>query len=117
MNEVLSPESISIGMALATTLGIAAILGAALGYFAKKTLKITLFMTGLLLVAYVVLVYTGDLPVLEIRDIKPHLYEAESRINGFGRFLIAWLSSYEWTRVLCAGIGAAGGFLIGWRIQ
>ena len=117
MNEVLNPASLAAGSALATTLVISLILGVALGYFAKKALKITLFLTGLLLVAYAVLVYTGDLPMLDMRDLKPHIDEAESRISGFGRFLLAWLSSYEWNQLFCAGIGATGGALIGWRIQ
>ncbi len=116
MNESLSQENLSSGLPLAVSLGGGVFLGLAVGYFAKKAFKITLFLTGLCLVSYVALVYSGNAPLVEVADIAPHLDETGSRIARFGKFLFTWLSSYDTARVGTAGAGAVGGFVIGWKM-
>jgi uncharacterized membrane protein (Fun14 family) len=116
MSESLSQENLSLGLPFAASLGGGLFLGLAVGYFAKKALKITLFLTGLFVVAYVALVYSGTAPLVEVADITPHLDETGSRIARFGSFLFTWLSSYDTAPVGTAGVGAVGGFFIGWKM-
>ncbi|MCI0655284.1 MAG: hypothetical protein L0Y39_12545 [Methylococcaceae bacterium] len=116
MNESLNQDGISSGFPLALSLGGGAFLGMAIGYFAKKALKITLFLTGLLLVGYVALVYMGIAPLVAVGDISPHLDETGNQVARFGSFLFAWLSSYDTAQVGSAGVGAVGGFFIGWKM-
>ncbi|MGR9106552.1 MAG: hypothetical protein ACU843_06420 [Gammaproteobacteria bacterium] len=116
MNESMGSEGLSSGMPLAASLGGGVFLGMAIGYFAKKALKITLFLTGLLLVAYIALVYSGNAPLIEVEKVVPNLDETGNRIADFGRFLFAWLSSYDTAQVGSAGVGAVGGFFLGWKM-
>jgi uncharacterized membrane protein (Fun14 family) len=116
MNESLNQEGVSSGFPLALSLGGGAFLGMAIGYFAKKALKITLFLTGLALVSYLALVYTGAVPLVDVGDISPRLDETGNRLSEFGSFLFAWLSSYDTAQVGSAGVGAVGGFFIGWKM-
>lgn len=116
MNESLNQEGIASGLPLAASLGGGAFLGMAIGFFAKKALKITLFLTGLFVFGYVALAYTGYVPLVEVGKITPHLDETTKGIARFGSFLIAWLSSYDAAQVGSAGIGAVGGFFIGWKM-
>ncbi|MGH8547243.1 MAG: hypothetical protein ACRERU_01305 [Methylococcales bacterium] len=116
MNESLNQDGIASGFPLAVSLGGGAFLGMAIGYFAKKAFKITLFLTGLVLVGYVALVYTGTVPLVEVGDISPHLDETGNRVARFGGFLFAWVSSYDTAQVGSAGVGAIGGFIIGWKM-
>jgi uncharacterized membrane protein (Fun14 family) len=116
VNESLSREDISSGIPIAVSLGGGVFLGMAIGYFAKKAFKITLFLTGLMLVVYVGLLYTGEAPLVEVGEISPHLDETGNRIARFVHFLFAWLSHYDTAQVGSAGVGALGGFLIGWKM-
>ena len=112
----MTSEGLSPGIPIAVSLGGGVFLGMAVGYFSKKALKITLFLIGFLLVGYVALLYSGNAPLVEVGDISPHLDETGSRIAQFGSFLFEWLSSYDAAQVGSAGIGAVGGFFIGWKM-
>ncbi|MGH8551742.1 MAG: hypothetical protein ACRERS_00435 [Methylococcales bacterium] len=116
MNESAGQEGLSSGMQLLGSLGGGVFVGMAIGFFAKKALKITLFLTGFCLVAYLLLVYWGYAPLIEVGDISPHLDETGSRIAKFGSFVFAWLSNHDAAKVGSAGIGAVGGFYLGWRM-
>lgn len=116
MNESLNQEGLSSSLPLVVLLGGGVFIGLAIGFFAKKALKITLFITGFLLVSYLVLVYAGYVPLVNVADIAPHLNATGTQIGRFGSFLLAWLSSYDALKVGSAGIGAVGGFYAGWKM-
>ncbi|MGH8497427.1 MAG: hypothetical protein ACRERV_01235 [Methylococcales bacterium] len=116
MNESLVQKGLSSAAPFAVSLGGGVFVGMAIGFFAKKALKITLFLTGFLLVGYLALVYAGYAPLVEVADITPQLDETGNRIASFGSFLFAWLSSYDAAKVGSAGIGAVGGFYVGWKM-
>jgi uncharacterized membrane protein (Fun14 family) len=104
------------GFPFAVSLGGGAFLGMAIGFFAKKALKITLFLTGMALVGYVALAYMEILPLVDFRELTPPVEATGNRVAQFGRFLFAWLSQYDTAQVGVAGVGAVGGFLLGWKI-
>jgi uncharacterized membrane protein (Fun14 family) len=108
-------ESVS-GFPLAVSLGGGAFLGMAIGYFAKKALKITLFLTGLVVVGYVALAYMGAVPLVDVGDMSPYVDETGHRVARFASFLFAWLSRYDTAQVGVTGVGTVGGFFIGWKM-
>lgn len=83
------------------------IIGAAVGYFAKKMFKFALFIGG----ALVVLMFVGEYyHILTISDTQLQS-AADAAVNGVkasGDFLVNRL-----TRITSKGISAAGGFFVG----
>ena len=86
------------------------IIGAAVGYFAKKMLKVALFIGG----ALVVLMFIGEYyGIFDINDAQLQS-AAETVANGAkqtGGFLIDRL-----TRITSKGVSAAGGFFVGFKL-
>jgi uncharacterized membrane protein (Fun14 family) len=85
------------------------IIGAAVGYFAKKMLKVALFIGG----AAIVLMFVGEYyNIINISDIQLQS-AAETVAKGAkdsGGFLVDRL-----TRITSKGISAAGGFFVGFK--
>ncbi len=85
------------------------IIGAAVGYFAKKMLKVALFIGG----AAIVLMFVGEYyHVINISDIQLQS-AAETVAKGAkdsGGFLVDRL-----TRITSKGVSATGGFFVGFK--
>lgn len=85
------------------------LIGAAVGYFAKKMLKIALFVGG----ALIALMFVGEYyNILEISDSQLQS-AADSVAEGAkatGGYLVDRL-----TRITSKGVSAAGGFFIGFK--
>ncbi|MBK8814622.1 MAG: FUN14 domain-containing protein [Methylococcaceae bacterium] len=81
------------------------VIGAAVGYFAKKMLKMAMFVSG----ALIVLMFVGEYyNIIEISDAQLQS-AADSAVKGAkasGDFLVNRL-----TRITSKGVSAAGGFL------
>lgn len=101
--DLLSPEF------LLGNVGAPFIIGAAVGYFAKKMLKVALFIGG----ALIVLMFAGEYyGLFDINDAQLQS-AAETVANGAkqtGGFLIDRL-----TRITSKGVSAAGGFFVGFK--
>jgi uncharacterized membrane protein (Fun14 family) len=85
------------------------IIGAAVGFFAKKMLKVALFMGG----AAIVLMFVGEYyNIIDISDIQ--LQSAASTVakgaKESGGFLMNRL-----TQITSKGVSATGGFLVGFK--
>jgi uncharacterized membrane protein (Fun14 family) len=85
------------------------LIGAAVGYFAKKMLKVALFIGG----AAIVLMFVGEYyHVIDISDVELQS-AADSVAKGAkqsGGFLVDRL-----TRVTSKGVSAVGGFFVGFK--
>jgi uncharacterized membrane protein (Fun14 family) len=85
------------------------IIGAAVGYFAKKMLKVALFIGG----AAIVLMFVGEYyHVIDISDAQLE-NAAETVAEGAresGNFLVDRL-----TRITSRGVSAVGGFAVGFK--
>jgi uncharacterized membrane protein (Fun14 family) len=85
------------------------IIGAAVGYFAKKMLKVALFIGG----AAIVLMFVGEYyHVINISDVELQL-AADAVAKGAkesGGFLVDRL-----TRITSKGVSAVGGFFVGFK--
>jgi uncharacterized membrane protein (Fun14 family) len=86
------------------------VIGAAVGYFAKKMLKVTLFIGG----AAIVLMFVGEYyNIIDISDVQLQ-GAAETVAKGAknsGSFLVDRL-----TRVTSKGVSAVGGFFVGFKL-
>ena len=85
------------------------LIGAAVGYFAKKMLKIALFIGG----AAIVLMFVGEnYNVIDINDVQ--LQSAADTVakgaKESGGFLVDCL-----TRITSKGVSAVGGFAVGFK--
>ena len=85
------------------------IIGAAVGYFAKKMLKVALFIGG----AAIVLMFVGEYyNIISISDIE--LQSAADTVakgaKASGGFLVDRL-----TRITSKGVSAVGGFFVGFK--
>jgi uncharacterized membrane protein (Fun14 family) len=85
------------------------IIGAAVGYFAKKMLKVALFIGG----AAIVLMFVGEYyHVINISDVE--LQSAADVVaqgaKESGGFLVERL-----TRITSKGVSAVGGFFVGFK--
>jgi uncharacterized membrane protein (Fun14 family) len=85
------------------------IIGAAVGFFAKKMLKVALFIGG----AAIVLMFVGEYyDIINISDDQ--LQSAASTVakgaKDSGGFLVDRL-----TRITSKGVSAAGGFFVGFK--
>jgi uncharacterized membrane protein (Fun14 family) len=101
--DIFSPEF------LLGNVGAPFIIGAAVGYFAKKMLKVALFVGG----ALIVLMFAGEYyGLFDISDA--HLQNAaDAAVKGAkasGDFLINRL-----TRITSKGVSSVGGFFIGFK--
>ena len=85
------------------------VIGAAVGYFAKKMFKIALFVGG----ALVVLMFVGEYyHVINISDADLQ-NAADSAVRGAkasGDYLVSRL-----TKITSRGVSAAGGFFVGFK--
>ena len=94
---------------LLSNVGAPFIIGAAVGYFAKKMLKVALFVGG----ALIVLMFVGEYyHVIDISDAQLQS-AADSAVKGAkasGDFLVNRL-----TRITSKGVSAAGGFFVGFK--
>lgn len=85
------------------------IIGAAVGYFAKKMLKIALFVGG----ALIVLMFVGEYyNIIDISDVQLQ-NAADSAVKSAkasGGFLVNRL-----TRITSKGVSAVGGFFVGFK--
>lgn len=97
-------------------IGGAFVVGMSVGYFSKKALKLTLFLCGMAIVSYLVLVYNHLLPELDPQLLTDGANEATNHIKNFGEFVLNWLSSVDGRDVGGVGVGATAGFFIGWKI-
>ncbi|NOU20883.1 MAG: hypothetical protein HOO93_03680 [Methyloglobulus sp.] len=85
------------------------LIGAAVGYFAKKMLKVALFIGG----AAIVLMFVGEYyNIIDISDVQ--LQSAADTVakgaKDSGSFLVDRL-----TRVTSKGVSAVGGFFVGFK--
>lgn len=91
------------------SVGAPFLIGAAVGYFAKKMLKVALFIGG----AAIVLMFVGEYyHVIDISDADLQ-NAAESVAEGAkesGGFLVDRL-----TRITSKGVSAVGGFAVGFK--
>ena len=86
--------------------GLGLLLGFALGYTAKKALKVALVATGLLLLVLVGLNEVGFISI-HWTKIEAAYNETLNPPGGFGQLLQGWVDS------LAAVIPGAGGFTLG----
>jgi uncharacterized membrane protein (Fun14 family) len=113
MNESASSSSSTIDFLspdfLLGNVGAPFVIGAAVGYFAKKMLKVALFVGG----ALIVLMFVGEYyNIIQISDIQLQS-AADSAVRGAkasGDFLVNRL-----TRITSKGVSAAGGFFVGFK--
>ncbi len=91
------------------SVGAPFIIGAAVGFFAKKMLKVTLFLGG----AAIVLMFVGEYyNIINISDIQLQ-GAADTVVKGAkasGGFLVDRL-----TRITSKGVSAVGGFFVGFK--
>jgi uncharacterized membrane protein (Fun14 family) len=85
------------------------LIGAAVGYFAKKMLKVALFLGG----AAIVLMFAGEhYNIVDISDVQ--LQSAANTVakgaKDSGGFLVDRL-----TRITSKGVSAVGGFFVGFK--
>lgn len=85
------------------------LIGAAVGYFAKKMLKVALFIGG----AAIALMFVGEYyNVIDISDVQ--LQSAANTVakgaKASGGFLVDRL-----TRITSKGVSAVGGFFVGFK--
>ena len=102
-NDIFSPEF------LLGNVGAPFIIGAAVGYFAKKMFKIALFIGG----ALVVLMFVGEYyHVINISDtdLQSAADTAVKNAKASGDFLVNRL-----TKITSRGVSAAGGFFVGFK--
>ncbi len=85
------------------------LIGAAVGYFAKKMLKVALFVGGALIVLMFVGEYYG---IFDLSDVQ--LQSAADTVakgaKASGSFLVDRL-----TRITSKGVSAVGGFFVGFK--
>lgn len=113
MNETPAQTSTQIDLFssdfLLGNVGAPFIIGAAVGYFAKKMLKVALFVGG----ALIVLMFVGEYyHIINISDAQLQS-AAETVAHGAkesGGFLVDRL-----TRITSKGVSAAGGFFVGFK--
>lgn len=107
--EAKSTEDIFSPEFLLGNVGAPFVIGAAVGFFAKKMLKIALFIGG----GLIVLMFVGEYyQVINISDVNLQ-GAADSAIKGAkasGDFLVNRLA-----RITSKGVSAAGGFFVGFK--
>lgn len=92
---------------LLANVGAPFLIGLAVGYFAKKTLKMALFMGGLAIVLLFVSEYYGFTTVSD-EGLKQTTTMVVDSLKGFGGFLSDRLS-----RISSKGLSAVAGFAAG----
>jgi uncharacterized membrane protein (Fun14 family) len=109
MNETSSSNDLFSPEFLLGNVGAPFVIGAAVGYFAKKMFKIALFVGG----AIIVLLFVGEYyNVINISDTDLQS-AADSAVRGAkasGDFLVNRL-----TKITSRGVSAAGGFFVGFK--
>ena len=109
MNETSSSNDLFSPEFLLGNVGAPFVIGAAVGYFAKKMFKIALFVGG----AMIVLMFIGEYyNVINISDADLQS-AADSAVRGAkvsGDFLVNRL-----TKITSRGVSAAGGFFVGFK--
>ncbi len=95
---------------LLINIGAPFLIGMAVGYFIKKTLKIGLFLLGFAVVALFVASYYGVIH-LSGTELTHSVEKGTDAVNRFGSFLISSLSGL-------GGVGLSGctGFFVGLKI-
>ncbi len=113
MNETRSQPATAIDLFssdfLLGNVGAPFIIGASVGFFAKKMLKVALFIGG----ALVVLLFVGEYyHVISISDaqLQDAANSAVENAKASGDFLV-----HRLTRITSKGISAAGGFFVGFK--
>lgn len=91
-------------------IGAPFVIGMAVGYFAKKMLRIALFVGGAVIVTLFVCEYYG---IIQLNDL--YLQDAANAATDVtkqtGGFLMSRL-----TRITSTGVSATAGFLVGFKI-
>lgn len=85
-------------------------MGLAVGYFAKKMLLITLFLSGAAIVILFVSEYYGITNISDI-NLQQAAESATGVVKKSGDFLVKRLSG-----ITSKGVSATGGFFVGFRI-
>ena len=98
------------GSFLLINAGAPFLMGMAVGYFTKKTLKIGLFLLGLSIVALFVAGYYGLITVSG-SDLTHSVEKGSGAANRFGAFLLANLSGLGGV-----GLGGCAGFFVGLKM-
>ena len=95
---------------LLADMGAPFIIGLAVGYFAKKTIKIALFLGGMAIVLLFVTEYYGMTDVSE-EGLKQVTNIATGAVKQSGSFLVDRLS-----HITGKGLSAVAGFFVGLKI-
>ncbi len=107
--EAASSSDIFSSAFLVGNVGAPFIIGLAVGYFAKKMLRIALFLGGAIMVLLFIAEYYD---VIDITDQKlQHVASAATEVaKNSGGFLVDRL-----TRITSKGVSGAGGFFVGFK--
>lgn len=98
------------GAFLLINIGAPLLMGMAVGYFIKKTLKLGLFLLGLSIVGLFVAGYYGLIQISG-PELTHAVETGTSAVNRFGSFLINTLSGLGGV-----GLGGVAGFFIGLKM-
>lgn len=98
------------GSLLLITVGAPFLMGMAVGYFIKKTLKIGLFLLGLSIVLLFVAGYYGLISISG-SDLTHAVERGSHAVNDFGSFLVRSLSGLGGV-----GLGGVAGFFVGLKM-
>lgn len=109
VNNALQQDYLSSAFLLGNV-GAPFLIGLAVGYFAKKMLRMALFLGGAAVVGMFVLEYYGFMQV-DNNDLQNAATAASHAAHGFGQFLTERLS-----QITAKGVSAAAGFLVGLKM-
>ena len=98
------------GSFLLVSVGAPFLMGMAVGYFMKKTLKIGLFLLGLSIVLLLVAGYYGVIHISGA-ELTHAVEQGTGAVNRFGSFLVNSLSGLG-----VVGVGGAAGFFVGLKM-
>jgi uncharacterized membrane protein (Fun14 family) len=109
MYEVSSP-GIFPSEFLLTNVGAPFVIGVAVGYFAKKTLRMALFLGGAAIVLLFISEYYGVI-ILSRDRFGEVVNEVTGGVKSFGNFLVTRLGS-----ITSKGVSGVGGFFVGLKL-
>ena len=95
---------------LLTNVGAPFVIGLAVGYFAKKTLRMALFLGGAVIVLLFISEYYGVI-ILSRDKFGEVVNEATGGVKSFGNFLVTRLGS-----ITSKGVSGLGGFFVGLKL-
>lgn len=109
MHEVPSPEIFPSELLL-TNIGAPFVIGLAVGYFAKKMLRLALLLGGAAIVLLFISEYYGVI-ILSRDKFGEVINEATGGVKSFGDFLVTRLGS-----ITSKGVSGVGGFVVGLKL-